>query len=427
MIGIATYITILGGLALWSLKRPSVALTAIICMFSLEQWGQASSGFLLSHRTATNIIVGLVVLIAVINKFLKKNWIYKPFPYMTWLVFALFLYALLTTIWTPAQDVAFGTWRHFIPYLVTIVFLGPLLIDDKEELNAVVKSLVTLGAPLVFLLLFFVQWEHRRILVSGSNYETAQYGNPLEIGTFASILLIVVVFHKTINKKNVDIVVRLVVALLCIALIVESGSRGQLFAALLSIYILWPLNYKIRNLGTFFVSGAILFGLLILIWLAISSIGEGNIRWTYDRVESDIYARFQSNMQLLLFWLNSGLSIVFGLGNSSSFSLIGFYPHNVPIEVLSEEGILGGIVYIMLIFASIKAVGNALRLTKINSQDRSCVTLISGLLLFSFVISLKQGSLLGNLYFFMFAIIICRYELRLRYKYIKNKKLHENK
>ena len=416
MVGVVAYIAILGGVALWSLKRPAIGITAIICMFSLEQWGQVSSSFFITFRTITNIAIGIIVLLAVANTVLSNVRTYKLFPTISWLVFTLFIYAYVTTIWSLSQDIVYSNWKHFFPYLVTIIFLGPLLINSKTDIHAIAKSLLIFGLPLVFLLLFFVEWEHRRILVAGNNYETALYGNPLEIGTFASIIFIVVVFHNISRLKKIDLLLRVAAGLLCLALIVESGSRGQLLAVLLSVCIFWPLRNKITDVGTFVTSGIFIFAILILTWLAISNVGGGNIRWTYDYIEADLFGRMATSIKILSIWLDSGALLIPGLGNYSSFSLIGTYPHNVPVEVLCEEGIIGAIIYLAIVHYSIRSVINSLRIAKAGTQQHSCIILMASLLLFSFIISLKQGNLLGNLYFFMFAILVGRYEYSLKYE-----------
>ena len=53
MVGIAAYAAIAGSLffALW--KYPAVALAGVLCMFGLEQWGQATTTFFAQHHTAS--------------------------------------------------------------------------------------------------------------------------------------------------------------------------------------------------------------------------------------------------------------------------------------------------------------------------------------------------------------------------------------
>ena len=116
--------------------------------------------------------------------------------------------------------------------------------------------------------------------------------------------------------------------------------------------------------------------------------------------------RYENSIILIEYWLNGGISVIVGLGNSASYELIGIYPHNVLVEVFCEEGIIGGSLYLFILLSSLKAIVTCIKKTKPRSKSRNSVALVSSFFIFSFIISLKQGSLIGNYYFFLFAIIL---------------------
>jgi hypothetical protein len=64
MTGLSAYVAIAGGLfiALW--KYPAVALAGVLCIFGLEQWGQATTTFFAQHHTATNYFIGGILVLA---------------------------------------------------------------------------------------------------------------------------------------------------------------------------------------------------------------------------------------------------------------------------------------------------------------------------------------------------------------------------
>jgi hypothetical protein len=102
---------------------------------------------------------------------------------------------------------------------------------------------------------------------------------------------------------------------------------------------------------------------------------------------------------------------LFGLGNSASFSpdIIGRYPHMVPLEVLGEEGVLGLALFVAIVLLSIRY---AMRLSslKVLSQDVKRVYAANfGCLVFTLLLSLKQGSLINSSMIFLFAVTGERY------------------
>lgn len=418
--GILSYIAILGLLALWSLKRPAVALTAIICMYSLEQWGQSSVPFLLTHRSFTNIAVGVIVLIAVMNTFLLKSKVKFLFTEVSIAIYALFIYAYISTYWSPAGDIAASLWRSSFPYIVTIVVFGPYLINTHFDIKRFTNSLMVVGPPLACFLMFFVEWQNRRILLGGTSYHDGLLGNPLTIGTFASILLIVCFFMVVDRYIKIQVLMRVVVAVLAVALIVTSGARGQLFAVIVVAYLFLPLIYRIRNVETFLGVGFVLLVMTALIFIAVIQTGGDNIRWSSDEIVAAAGGRFNASLTMISHWYNSGIYTVAGLGNSASYSVLGIYPHNVMSEVLSEEGLIGICIYFFILIRSGIAVKRCVDYSGTDKKSRRDIALIGGLFLFSFIISLKQGSMLFNPYFFMFAIIISRYEKLMRYNILKS-------
>ena len=421
--GMLSYIAILGFLALWSLKRPAVALSAIICMYSLEQWGQSTVPFLLAQRSFTNIAVGVIVLIAVLNTFLLKTKVKYLFTEVSVAIYALFIYAYFSTYWSPAGDVAASLWNRSFPYTVTIVVLGPYLINTHLDIKRFANSLMVVGPPLAFFLMFFVEWENRRILLGGTSYHDGLLGNPLTIGTFSSILLIVCFFKVAERFIEIQVLIRVVVAVLAISLVVTSGARGQLLAVILVAYLFFPLVYRIRSVATFLGAGVLLSIITALIFIAVIQAGGDNIRWSSEEISAAAGGRLNASLVMVSHWFNSGIFILGGLGNSASYSILGIYPHNVMAEVLSEEGLIGICLYLFILIRSGIAVKRCVAYSGADTKSRRDVAIIGGLFLFSFIVSLKQGSMLFNPYFFMFAIIISRYEKIMRYNLLKSNKL----
>ena len=136
MIGLSVYVAIAGGLfiALW--KYPAVALAGVLCMFGLEQWGQATTPFFAQHHTVTNYLIGGILVLALMVQGAKKGFsLLAGYPPVGWLTLALFLYAFASAQWAPRSDISLDLWASRWPYLITIVVLSPLLITQSRDLT----------------------------------------------------------------------------------------------------------------------------------------------------------------------------------------------------------------------------------------------------------------------------------------------------
>ncbi len=89
-----SYVIVLFSLALACLVRPAVAVTAVICMFGLDQWGQSSGAAIASNSAFTNIVVGVLVLLSLGTGVLQGKRLFRNLPAAYWLCIALFGYAL---------------------------------------------------------------------------------------------------------------------------------------------------------------------------------------------------------------------------------------------------------------------------------------------------------------------------------------------
>ncbi len=96
--GLAAYAGIVAGLFVGIWRYPAVALAGVLCMFGLEQWGQATTTFFAQHQTATNFLIGGFLLFALVIQCVRRGFsIFAGYPAIGWLTLALFLYACLST------------------------------------------------------------------------------------------------------------------------------------------------------------------------------------------------------------------------------------------------------------------------------------------------------------------------------------------
>jgi len=140
--------------------------------------------------------------------------------------------------------------------------------------------------------------------------------------------------------------------------------------------------------------------------------GNRGSRWSEEGAKEDVYGRLNNAIRLVELAYKSPQTTLLGLGNSASYDprILGIYPHFVPLEVLAEEGIIGFGLYALILYCLLKSTVRSCRLVGNQQSERLLLGGLVGLCMFTLLLSFKQGSLLGNLEFFMLAIILSRYE-----------------
>lgn len=407
-------------LSIYTIRSPSVAMVSVWCMYAIEQWTQGSSAFFIRHNSLINIVVCIVVLLAVIIKFVKYRHVFKDYPKIALPILLLFAYSFISVMWVQQIEISIGIWSKYWPYLIAFLLLAPLLLTTEAELKIVFNIFIIVGGIAVYALLFHVEWFHRRIVFVGGRYNSELLGNPLAVAQMAGYLFFVCMFmfRKSTGEKFNYLfgIIKLLVGAVCILLIIKSGSRGQLLGLVLTFLLFIPLVYKLSSFKGFVLVS--IFSVLVvfaIVWGLDEFWGKSS-RWNQAEMESSMGGRLDNAFVLLEHWYKNPLTVIAGLGNSASYNpkILGIYPHFVPFEILGEEGLIGFFIYIFILISITKIGFRLYKKTKGNVRDRQYFTILLAMVFYSFFLSLKQGSLLGNMEFFMAAMILGKYELILK-------------
>ncbi|HAW96273.1 MAG TPA: hypothetical protein DCX60_08355, partial [Phycisphaerales bacterium] len=163
---------------------------------------------------------------------------------------------------------------------------------------------------------------------------------------------------------------------------------------------------------------SLFFGLFVifgLIYMAASVFitGDNLERWSGDSLTGGAAGRLELVMDTFTPWLNSPSAWLFGNG-AGAFITLGFsdkYPHNQPIEVLTELGLVGFSIYLGMLFFSVKYSVELFRLSADSTDHRSSATILIGIALFGFLLTLKQGTVHNSGVDMMVFIVIARLAL----------------
>ncbi len=403
--------------ALATMWRPPIAISAICCLFGFEQWAQAQSGFFGQYSAFMNYTSAALVGIGLASAYLRGQNPLKNIPSISWVYAILFGYAALSTLWSVNSDITWTVYINSIPYHIVFVGFAPLLlIEEKDTRTAFVSTLFAGGV--VCLLLFlgtqvgFREIQFDTLVVDARTGGYHQGGNPLSIATLGGTTVLVAVLMNFSGIGQIWSVLRWGVVLLGLAVTIQSGSRGQLLATLFLLTCLIGISKGGIRVRTVVIGST---ALLITGYAAVSFIAYFDFA---DRFDLTTFGEAYGDTRVELvsgvfeYWSAADpIAWFFGLGSSASWHLISMYPHVIPIEILFELGLFGLIVYLIALVLTTRSIIRLFRYVQMNIIERGVFATVVAMVMFQFLLTLKQGSLMRETYFFMFAVMACRYEV----------------
>jgi hypothetical protein len=416
MFGLLTYLGILVGLAIAAWRRPAIGIAAVLCLYGLKQWGQSTTAFFSEYRQFTNFAVFVITVIGVVRLVQKRGCLFCKLPLNASLVFALYLYAFTSVVWSPDPQTSFDQWIVSGPYLVTIALLAPLLVEDLQDARDAFRATAIAGGALCALALFFGTWGGRGLVVFGHaalqddqdiyRYET----NPLALSTLGGTVFLIAAMSLGRPNKALWRAFALACIPVSLAVILRSGSRGQFLASGAGLFVGLPIAFRLRDtrsLATLMLIAVVVLGLG---WWSTSLVEIDTTRWSNGQASQDVEGRFAMAETLLGAATRNPLTALFGLGNSSAFSVVGYYPHITGLEVIAEEGLLGAALYFTILVLAFRSVLRIMGRPGLTDSHRVALATLAGLFVFELILSWKQGSLLFSVYVFAYAIILGRLE-----------------
>lgn len=391
--------------------RPGVTLGLVLCGFVLEQWAQAGSGLFVSYYQLTNYATGLIVVMGFTSMMIQRQMRLPEIGTGAWLIIVLYIYAAVSVIWSIDRGSTIDQYRSSIIYLLPLGFVAPLTAHNTRAVRDGLVTFVLLGSFLLVTLVMNPNWGFRgvRLAVEGTTgFAVDDVGNPLEIASMGGYLVIVLALLRIPGLPSWASIFRWGMAAFSLLLIIYSGSRGQFFGAVAAVLMFVPLAYRLKSVGGFF-SIVVLVGLLGgTAYLLLASLqGE---RFALDvMVENYSSTRLDTTMIVLSTWWDAGvLYWLVGLGSSASFSdsVIGFYPHFVPGEVLGELGLIGFSIYALAYVFTVIAFWRTYQRVKEYDEPRSLLVTLGSMFFFYSLLTLKQGSLIASIHIPLLIMVI---------------------
>jgi hypothetical protein len=312
---------------------------------------------------------------------------------------------LLSTTWTHHSVDTVALWQRSAPYIILLLLIAPLLIAEPRDFARMFSWQIFVGGVFATMIVLGADYEGRKIVLGDGETEG---GNPLAIAQMAGVTIICAIMMKRLFAG--DYLVRIAIAIICVIAIVKSGSRGQLIGLAGALMLAYPFRYSIKNPKVFVVSAIAAVVLIYVTVIGLDTFWAESGRWTGQKMASDYEIRIDRSSRVLSAWFANPSAILFGLGNSASFdpSIIGHYPHIVPVEILCEEGIIGATIYIWILVLFFRHSIAMFRRSAPDDDERSTISILVGIAIYLFILSLKQGNLLGVTQFFMTVMLLSK-------------------
>ncbi len=390
-----------------STKKPSFAFAFYLSTFALEQWLQTRDAYFISNGDFVNIVNAAVLGYAFAVKFVKDRKVVKPLTKVSLLVYFLYIYALISTQWSLEIELSVEIFFELFPYILAAVIVAPMLISSWDDLNYTMWFHLIYGSIIMVLLYFFTDWGYRNIEIF--EYSYAGNLNPLALANYSGYVLIAAFFLTTKKYKVLNYAKWLIIPV-CFLVILQSGSRGQYLFLVLSIVIGTYYKYNLNKVSALF---PLLFGLsfsVLVAYYVFNQFAPDDNRWELENITQDAEGRFYAASKLIDVWFQDPMSILFGLGSSSSYSneIFGFYTHIVPLEILGELGLVGFGIFLSILFFTFTYTTKNINKLQQGSIERNTLITLFSFALFDLMLSFKQGSFLGSYVLFSMLIVLSR-------------------
>ena len=399
-----------------ALRRPGYALACLLISYlAFEQWVQAHDGFFGANPAVINFASAAVVGAGAVASFAKGA---RPLSIQPpWSMVAFYGLLFASYMWAFDRDSHSMILNQSAPYLITFLVFLPLCFNSMEDLRDAFKGLVIGGSIVALLVLVGTE------TIGGRGIELAEgavnrygreekAGNPLAIASMGGYMIIsTILLHFRGASKYAMGILKWCIVAIGFAVVFRSGSRGQLYSLVLVVPVFALAaspKVNVKHL-MFALVGLAATGLIG--WWATSFIPEAALtRWGQNSAVNDYGHRIEMSRMLLVEWTRSGpLQWLFGLGLGASWSVLGIYPHVVPVQVLGEAGLIGLFFYGSFHVLAVVAWVRLYYATKGNPEVRSIVAIVGALFAYQFILCFKQGGISGGHHVWLFPFLLNRF------------------
>lgn len=388
-----------------SYTRPWFCFVAVLCLYPLKQLQMTYMPVFAANSSYFNFLVAAWVGAGVLGNLIRSRDVFTGYMNKSMaLLLVLYGYVLLCVLWSAAPENAMARIRDGAAYWVMQVLLFPLCFNNLNDFRKTFAPTIVVGAVVCFLFFinpnasYFAGRLTLRILGAGEEMR----GNPLATAQLGGQIAIIAVLMLPQRATWLMHAIRLGAIFTGLGLAVAAGSRGQLALALLSMVLFYPMARKVKDLKTFFATavGVGVFGALAFFTLSLflKQDVEQATRWNLAEWGTQAEERSADAFRLVVQYWESPGHWLLGLGTNSFSAIRGeslSYAHNVLVEVLCENGIVGLVMYLTITWWVFKDHRDLWRAYAEDPVGRATVACLAAQGLYLTLLSYKQGTFVG--------------------------------
>lgn len=388
---------------IYSLFKPRWAILFILVLYPLEQLLTTASPFFSTNTKFLNLLVGGLAVLGAGSALLGGKRPFRGFFNPVWFAtIGLYLYAMVGIAFAPESESGITDLTVGAPYLGLLLIFPALLINDLNDFRRLVVPTMLIGTIIIVLILASPKTTmfggRLGIENTGGGRDSADILNPLATASLGGVIVIYGMLFRP--SRNVLIVNIIRAAAITVGLIIAllSGSRGQLIGAVFCGVVMFPFARQIKNVLQFITvsASAGIAVVFIMLVLNFATTKDAATRWSATALTEGTDTRGRLVFTMLGEWASNPASIVQGLG-TSSFNYYWTlddtpYVHNMPVQVITEHGLIGLALLAAILYLTGRAGLALLRQFRDDPEQLSVAAILVGYCLYQFLISLKQGN-----------------------------------
>lgn len=380
---------------LLTLVFPSLGLAILIIPTRFSQISEVAG---LEYLSPKYFIVGAFLLIVAYRIVLRKN-SFKIDPAILAIFLSLLFVTSFSLVYTDNFQYGIEKLTEFL--IVTAVsFLAPFIfLNSAEKVESFFKWTVYLAGVLGSLFLLLGSIFSFRVLFATIG------GNYLAIGHFMSLALLLIIYW--IPKRNIKkgILWFLATAVVISALVV-SGGKGPIVAFVMAVVFSTIFSIKFYSVKILINLIFRIFTVLVLIILiTISPLGKNLVQRSLEFLSPDSSSRGIRIETAHISWEMFQESPVWGQGLGSFELEFGDkfgpsdirYPHNIFLEFLAETGLVGLVLFLVLVFHSVWIL--------VSMRLRGLAQAIFAIFIFVLFSSVLSGNINNQAFFLVLGLI----------------------
>lgn len=328
-------------------------------------------------------------------------------------------------LYSPAPMSARGKTLGYIAFNLAPSALVILLVDSEERLVRLVRAVIMIGMAMAI-------FTHLGQGATGGeadlyNIGEGKYGLSIGGARFAGgtwfarrldLVLISLLALVALSRSKLALLSMLALLPYLCYLLFLSGSRGAIAGGAVAFMVVLTLLTALAK------SGRALRSTMVAVLLLVVAVGMGAVK--EEAVSREIVARYTvlqrpfqtdaAGADRLQFWRSAWETFqdypLFGIG-SGGWGMVWNgrdhrdYPHNIFLEILCEQGMVGALLFSIFFFGTVHLAWKVMRNPLTTLRGKTLTIWAIGILTFAGLEALLSGDIQTNDYIWIASAIIC--------------------